>query len=1173
MSTRSNSPYVPTYLKAAVRDARSVVESASDAGMSETNVASDSSFKYDPLDYPIKSTQQLNVDWSSFENHTFFSSAEVKVNEAFNLIINGFPFDGTKQEVEAFFDKMTGFEKWVFDEFPTFAGALHFSGTQIGENPSGGYAAGLGTWIDVKDKTGILFPTVSKNKLGISVINPAEENSMTIEMQLYLPNVSNDRQVIVQKSSGSTQGFHLHLEPSSASTVTAVFSVTSGSNRNNVSGTLSKGAYNHVAVVLNKEDQREHFLQFYVNEQLQASSSESIRFGHLDIDESDLLIGSGSAFYSKTGLVTPTQTLSGTMDELRIFHSVRTPALQTLYAGKGLYASSDLKAYYRFNEPPPPLSLYNNDPVNGVVLDSSGNSLHAYVSNFTGSLRVDASTDALNPVTDEKQHFKTILFPAHADVVALNASLLTTAKDFDRNNPNIITRLVPEHYLLEGASQEGYSTIEGNSRAPYGGSGVPGQGKMGSSQIILTFLHIWSKFFDEMKMYIDAFGTLRTVGYDTVDTMPDNFLEDAVRANGFYLPKFFNNSTIEQYAEGASVDGLSDIGIPLKKIQATIVRRVLVNMLDITRSKGTQHSIRSFLRSVGIDPDNSLRIREYGGPTTKRLSSSREKKMSPVGVVDFTTSSLVVTPFLSASRTEPGWPHPAGTFVLDPVTSHPIASTVPDDGLLTSGSWTVEGVFKFPPQKLDLVTDPDRLQSLFRVCTTGSSPAASPGLLVNVIAAPGVDHPFEVSRVTAYVRPGGSTSSPLLTMHVNLSGAGVFDGNRWNVSVGRQRSDEIDSVVSSSYFLRVGKADAGDIEEIYVTSSFLLETPLGELNAFQSSSTTLNASGSYVALGKNQSIPYSITYPFLNDSLNVPAEARTTDFVGRASNVRMWSKSTSIDEWKEHVRNPNSLGVEDPYTNYNFVSMTSGSFGKLRLDTMCKQPVTTANALGNIDFLDFSLNFKTPTAGSGFSSGSTVIVGDVFMYSFLSPSFDEATVDDAEKIRIRSFNDPVLIAESPLATATPTYLNAASFAAEQPNDDLRLSIEFSMVDSLDRDIVNMLSSLDVINDAIGSPEMMFSSDYPDLERLRDVYFNRLSSRMDFRRFLEFYKWFDFSVSSFVEQLIPSKTRYKGTNFVIESHMLERHKTVYRHDGAYKGQKQVIDDSLLVQQLAGMLKKY
>lgn len=1164
MTTRSNSPFVPSFLKSSTKESKPIQLSYSDFNLSDSNSDSQDSFKYDPLDYPLKSTQQLNLDWSKFENHTFFSSAEVKVNEAFNKIINSYPFDGTKKEVEQFLDSLTGYEKWIFDSFPSWSGALHFSGTQVGEVPS----LTSGNWISVKDKSGTLFPDLSKNNTGETVLNPDEEVSLSVEFLLSLPTITNDTQVIFQKSSSTDNGFTFYLQPSAATNVAnAVFCVTSGSVRNSVSAPLEKGRYNHICLILNKQDAREHTLQFFVNERLVSQSSELLRIKKLNIDDSNFLIGSGSAFYSTNSLITPTQTLSGSLDEFRVFHSVRDEKLQKLYSSRGLYSSPDLKLYYRFNEPSGSLSLSENSSINSIVLDSSGNSLHSNINNYNQGLRLDVSSDENNLLVNEKKEFQKILFPAHSEILNFNANLLVSASNFDRSNPNNIIKLIPQHYLLEGASQDGFSSVEGNGGDPYGGDGIPGQGKRGSVQIILSFLYIWAKFFDELKTYVDAFATLKTVSYDEKESVPDNFLEDIVRHYGFYLPKFFNNTSVEQFSEGESIDGFTSYETPLKKIQSILLRRVLINMPDIIRSKGTQHSIRSFLRSIGIDPDNSLKIREYGGPSIKQISASREKRIESSAMVDFLTSSLVMTSPLSASRIEPGFPAPVGNFYLDAYGTS-AGTSYRWDGLLTSGSWNVEGIFKIPPQ--NLVAAGDQVQSLFRMIVTGSNSTSQVGLITNVVATQKSDYPKQSSKLQVFIRPGMSTSSPMLTLSLDMRGKGIFDGDVWNVALGCERNDQIGSNISSSYYLRVGKCDAGQLSETYVTSSYFYEQVSGEGNAFRTGSLENNALGPIISIGKNQIIPSGIGYLFLNDTINVDDEARFTQFSGRAANLRFWSKSMSIEEWKEHVRNPKSVGVSDPLVNYNFTKNLSGSFQKLRMDTLQKQPEKNSNNAGNIQFLDFSKNNLT-ASGSGFGAGGKVLVGEILNYSYLSPYFDEAATED--KIRIRSFEEVNNLDENPWSLPAPTYLSAERFLQEEPEDDLRLSIEFSMVDSLDKDIVSMFSSFDVLNNALGSPELMFSPDYPDLDRLRDVYFNRLSAKPDFRKFLEFYRWFDVSISSFVEQLIPSKTLYKGTNYVVESHMLERHKNIYRHSENYMGDRQVIEDSLLVQQIVGKLKKY
>jgi len=1150
------SPTMVSFLRHAMNNTRPIQLTFSE--ISDTNIKSSSSFLYDHSQAPLKNTQQLNIDWSKFENHTFFSSAEAKVNLSFDQIINGYPFDGSKKDVEVFFEKLTGFDKYVFDQFPKYRGQLLFSGTQIGEDDDGT----LGTWILTKDHAGFLYPEISKNQSGESILNPPQNKSFTFEAHIFIPEIVNDTQVIFQKISSASDGISLYLLPSAlTASVTTRFSVISGSNNLYVDATLEKGKFNHICVTINK-DYGLHYLQYFVDSTLVSVSRDKFNFGKLNIDNSDLLIGSGSKITYNATDYTPTQTFSGSMDELRIFHSSRTTLQQSLFAQKAIYSTSDLKLYYKFNEPVGPLSTVTGDLINGVVLDSSGNSLHSLISNFTSSLRQDVSDDASSLMIYEKLVTSPILFPAYSDVVTLNTTLLVSASLYDSINPNLITKLVPQHYLLDGALNDGFEEIKGQSGDAYTGNTGPGSGVMGNVQIILSFLYIWARFFDEMKLFVDSFSTLKTIDYETNDTIPNNFLNDFVKRYGFNLPPLFNDSTIEQYVDGENIEQEISTGeFPIKYIQNELLRRVLVNMPGILKSKGTQHSIKAFLRSIGIDPENSLKLREFGGPTTRQLSFARETRREPSTMVKFISSSFAVSNFLSASRVEPGYPNVVGPMVDG-------KSTTASDGLLTSGSWTIEGVYKFPPQQRLLMTSVS--QSLMRLSTTGSS-TANTNLVTNVLAISSSVNP----RLVAYLRSGVAGSSPLLQLELALPKYGIFDGDRWSVSFGCMRNDSIESNVSSSYFLRASH-QGDDQGRFYVTSSYFQEAPLGEANVLQTISAQLNQSGAFLELGNRTFNNGSAAgYLLLNNSSAVPGEARTTNFEGWVSGLRFWSRGIQEIEWKEHVRNYKSLGVQDPLVNYNFVTTRSGSFEKIRLDTMNKQSNRRAVAsaslgvLGSMAFLDFSLN-NNHISGTGFPIDSDCLVGETFDYSYLSPSFDEASTD--QKIRIRSFQDQKLIDNTPWAGVAPIHEIVKS---EQPTDDVRFSIEFSLIDSLNKDIITMFSTFDAIDNALGNPELLYSQDYPDLERLRNVYFNRISSKINFRDFFEFFRWFDTSIGTFIEQLIPRKTNFKGVNFVIESHMLERHKLEYHSNEIYlmDNSRDRIRDVLLVQQLAGNVRKY
>lgn len=1051
-------------------------------------------FTYDSQGSPLKSTQQLNVDWSRFENHTFFMPAYIKVNQAFDQIINRFPFDGTQKEVEEFLDSLTGFEKWVFDNFPRYRGALHFNNS----------------YISVIDSAGSLFPAISKKADSKSSVKGAP----CVELQLFLPAESNENSVIYQKSAAADKGISLVLSAStSAVSASCYFVVVSGSAVMSASATLQKGAYNHICSYVDTQSGLST-ANIFLKETLVATSAQN-RIDDLGINASNLLIGSGTTISATSPgnfSFVPKTTLSGTMEEFRVFSYPRSVELQNKFASRQLFASSDLSLYFRFNEPPPPLTDDPYDLINAIVLDSSGNSLHSTVHGFVDSLRVNAATDPLNPMTLERSYLSPVLFPGYPDVVSYNENLLLSASAYDKENPNIITRLVPPHYLLEGAAQDGYGKdVENEGMQPYGGAGGPGSGVLSPQQLMLSFLYIWSKYFDELKLYVDQFSSLDYVDYESQDSIPDTFLLNKLRREGYNFPSFFVDSNIQQYLNGEDTDrDYSVIESSLKKIQNELTRRVLVSMPSIMSSKGTLSSVRQFLSAVGIDPDNTVKLREYGGPSSRSLNYARDNHKDVSLMLDFSSGGYLTSSYLVADRVEPGFPQKSNT---------------QNDTLLTSGSWTVEGFFKLPTT----VTSP---QSIMRMMSTGSvGGSIYPFCMCNVVSTPQAGMS---SSLTLYVNDSDkfSPATQTLSIELPLSASGIYDGNKWYVSFGKKRNDAIGQV-SSSYFLRAGVADSAGIVQSYEATGSFRE----DGNYFEKYDVNLNASGSFIAIGTGNVYPYI----FMTSSIQ-----NTSTFSGRASNVRFWSKALTPTEWKEHVRNYRSTGVDLPNLNYNYVNKLTGSFEKLRLDIINKHDsYLLSGATTPLSFVDYSQNGFGAT-GYNFLPGTGSFKAEIFESNALSTRYDESST--TEKVRVRSLNiDNAAFA--PWTQLPPVYAST-DVDMNTPTDDTRFSVDFSLVDSLNRDMSNIFSSYDVLNNAIGNPNLAFGESYPDLERIQDVYFNRLSGPIDFKTFFEFYKWFDKSIGSFIEQLLPKRTNFKGVNYVVEPHMIERTKVPYFYSENY-----------------------
>ena len=272
--------------------------------------------------------------------------------------------------------------------------------------------------------------------------------------------------------------------------------------------------------------------------------------------------------------------------------------------------------------------------------------------------------------------------------------------------------------------------------------------------------------------------------------------------------------------------------------------------------------------------------------------------------------------------------------------------------------------------------------------------------------------------------------------------------------------------------------------------------------------------------------------------------------------------------WKEHVRNFKSLGTTAPLKNFNFSTWASGSFERLRLNASTDQIVTQSNTAGSLSIIDFSQNKKDPIkyaigtqrgddnlrsifgnlsfAGAGFETEKRIIVPERFYYSILTPKFDQLQTD--EKVRIRSFMDITRIDDAePYANPGPLYYTPTW---EEPDDDNRFSIDFSCVQALDEDIMALFSALDFFDNALGQPNLTFSEVYPDLDQMKKIYFNRLVDKINFKSFFDFFKWFDMTFSAIIEQLIPRKVHFLGINYVVESHVLERHKLKYLQEEIY-----------------------
>ena len=1116
------SPTVVRRLKDASYTFRNVTRSQLTESMAE---ASTEIWRTDPQGAALKSTQQVDVDWNEFENHCFFNSAESKVNVSFDRIINYYPFDGTKLETLEFVDGMSGYEKAVFDKLPKFIGSLSFSNA-------------TNQHLYFEDRTGYLFPEISRDTTGKRSVGLAiATGGSTIEFNLKIPaGESFDNQVIFQKLNTTlNHGMSIFASAStnSSDTTELIFALTSGSASHLTSSMpITKGAFHHCAFIYDN-DSDETLRLFMDGIQVAAAPNED--FEKINFLNENVYIGSGSSQTFSTTEFLPVETFSGSIDELRVWNYPRTLQQLGTFRKRNVFADPTLALYYRFNEP---TGSYTSQ---ALCIDHSGNGLHGQIQNYSSVMRVDSGHSS--SITFERQEQNPVLFPDYPDLITLNSELLLSASMYDVNNPNLITKLVPAHYFLEGQAEEGLEEVDGQLGDNYSYNSdevFPGGGRIPPSQVLSSFLFIWASFFDEIKIYLDSFSKLNTVEHMALNTIPTQFLENLANRYGFTLPNAFANVHPSQYADSEAVGMSEGIGAnSLKDVQQFLWRRLLAELPGIRREKGTIASVKSMMRALGINPDNSFRIREYGGRRASRFELQRKEVRKIIRYLDFSKG----TPFMSSSnltawRHAPG--HPFGGPTPPDVSYQggtiffTIGGTPPTNTLFTSASWAWEGHYK-----LNRNLSTGSIQSLFRLETSGST-NIKPAIAVNLLAISGSESANRPNLLKLAF--SGSDISKLV---ISSSIPELFDGNFWHINVNHSAG-----TLSSSFSVRANKTNGRFVIASHEFSgSYPNDTYAnGYLTKNDGSGPGGGAAGTYFAIGTSSNYRPELLNHAGSDLDNV-------EFECGIANPRFWTKALTKREAREHALNPFSVGVHNPLTNYNFIrtnegriedksdgidsgSIPFGAWERLRFRTDLNQEVTGSDSNGVINIIDQSQN-QIGVTGIGFTADTAVMLPVFKSYSILDPSFDIPT--NINKVRIRSVLDPDLAEELNAESGNIFELDPRETVA----DDRRFSIEASLVQAVNEDMVNLFSDADFLSDILGAPESMFANNYPRLERLQDKYFHRLTDKVNHKEFFEFFKWFDDNFSVLLERLMPRTTNFLGVNFVIESHLLERHKFEYK----------------------------
>jgi hypothetical protein len=265
---------------------------------------------------------------------------------------------------------------------------------------------------------------------------------------------------------------------------------------------------------------------------------------------------------------------------------------------------------------------------------------------------------------------------------------------------------------------------------------------------------------------------------------------------------------------------------------------------------------------------------------------------------------------------------------------------------------------------------------------------------------------------------------------------------------------------------------------------------------------------------------------WLDDNLFPGGARKIYPFTGSIQEFRYWIGSIPINNFKDHILNPQSIVFDS----------VSGSYNNL---------IFRAPLGSELDINNTALTSVHPSNTASFWDGSTFsnyIVNSSYSinhenYLINTPNLGSFTEID-EKVRVTI---PNLI---PGDVLTP-YISIQKPEEYPYTNDLNVvEVAISPQDSINADIIDQLGSFN-IDEYIGDPRLAASGSYPALTDLRNFYFKKYSKKENIFDLIKLLSYFDNSLFKMIKDFVPAKANL-STGLVINTNILERNK-IARHE--------------------------
>lgn len=1087
----------------------------------------------------VSTSQLKNIDYSKFSNHVFFDSAVHKVKYAFDEIIK-YPYDANESEYLTYITNLDGYTKHVLENiYPKYKGHIDFNGDSK---------------VVIKDKKGALLNDFSKKEIiegSLSIINMTgvkedDDAGFTFSFHVQTPTAAslaeNDTQTIFKKIKAgdniAEEGYFCYIkDDTDQCTLNFGIKTKDAADPFIKSVSLDKNEKYYVNIITKRSDNNEFEIDYYIDSYLtdsnvvQGTATFTYQEFSEDFSKKDIEFIAGSGESNQINIGESSITLgnySSKLDELIIFNKVRSETDIRYFQNTNVFRENSILLYLKFNE-------IGGDHLNSaLIIDASGNKLHGILKTTADAIITDTATykvDDTNTPTFllmEDINKNPIILGSVLSIQSKRDEQVALATAYDAGNSNIIFNLLPTHYFTNSSNFERKADfINGDFNDENSGNTLGKQGSVENTHMTQICL-IWARFFDQLKLYVDALSGIFDLDYDSVNR--EDFVNSQMKLlckiYGFDFVEIDENRTRNKNEKRNILfdDAFESIG--LVKLQNLIWKKILINSQDIIRSKGTINSINSFINSLGFDLKKYMYIEEKSYKNYINLEDSFEVNTQEIKSLNYSKfkDNDISYDVSGIVQNKPVLEIKDIKFVNS--SNNPAA---------TSGfnnDYSVELFFDLNKNiyKNFLIKNENPYKTKQIISQfVGSSSDICWGILYFNFKnnkSKMCDLIFKYS-----LKNLGLSQVRERTKEIKIENINAYDAPHY-VSITSSKSDNNEIEMKLSY------QTIGDVTD----SNMLLSTVA--THSDMSGTLWQNNSNLDIKIGNIKYDNIDDTQIFNNGILN------DTSFEGSLYNIKIWKKTLSDKEMIRHAQDIMNISEDDfivdnksnLVSNFYFNDVDYQLANTNDIDIIASNYYSSfvdKDAAGNdLNTCNIKINFNEVEQEDCFSIGKLI-------RKTKSGNIDKIDSNNFNRVRILSYESEDNRKSYDNYELYPVHDMPIDY--ENYNTDF-MALSVSSAKTVNDAIERLMTNIEKITDIVTANMQIYEYSYIDIDQLRNSFFENFddNEHIDYDNLNNIFKYFDNIMNNVLFSMIPNGITFKGFNLVYESHVLERSKYQYKN---------------------------